>query len=59
MDELDQVIPSPGQNMTVTCVALTQHFIITGSRQGVIAYYLASDVSPVNECRWGGAGGAG
>ncbi len=42
MDEFDMVLPPQGSNQHITCVAATQHFIITGSRQGIIAYYLVA-----------------
>ncbi|GAX77949.1 hypothetical protein CEUSTIGMA_g5391.t1 [Chlamydomonas eustigma] len=50
-DEFDVMLPPPGQNQTLTSVAVTRHFIITSSKQGVIAYYLAEDCSPVNDFR--------
>lgn len=40
-----------GQSQSITSVAATQKFIVTSSREGVIAYYLADDCSPVNEYR--------
>lgn len=50
-DEFDVSLPPPGQTQTITCVVLTQHFIITSCRQGIIAYYLVQDCSPVNDYR--------
>lgn len=50
-DELDVVIPGPGQPANITCVALTPTFVITGSRTGTLSYYLSPDVTPVNEFR--------
>ncbi len=50
-DEHDVVIPGPGQPANITCVALTPTFVITGSRTGILSYYLSPDVAPVNEYR--------
>lgn len=33
MDDHDVVLPAPSQNQTLTCVAVTPTFIITGSKQ--------------------------
>mmetsp|Transcript_36982 Transcript_36982/g.82211 ORF Transcript_36982/g.82211 Transcript_36982/m.82211 type:complete len:1366 (+) Transcript_36982:300-4397(+) len=51
MDEFDMALPPPGSNQTITSIAVTSHFIITASRQGVLSYYLTQDCSPVNEYR--------
>ena len=40
-DEFDMILPPQGQSPSVTSVAITRHFIVTSSKQGVIAYYLA------------------
>lgn len=32
-DDADIVLPPPGQPQTITCVAITPNFIITGSKQ--------------------------
>ena len=40
-DEFDMILPPQGQSPTVTSVAVTRHFIVTSSKQGIIAYYLA------------------
>jgi hypothetical protein len=32
-DDHDTVLPPPGTNQTLTCVAITPHFIVTGSKQ--------------------------
>lgn len=51
-DDDEMVLPPPtASNQTITCVALTDHFIVTGSKQGIICYYLAQDMSLVNEYR--------
>lgn len=50
-DEYDMMLPPQGQNQTITAVAVTEHFVITACRQGIIAYYLAEDCSSVNEFR--------
>jgi len=51
VDDFDKLLPPPGQVQTLTCLMVTDTFIITGSEQGTISYYLAEDVSPVNEYR--------
>jgi len=53
-DEADVWLPPPGQAQSITGVAVTENFIVTSSREGVIAYYLADDCSPVNEYRHDG-----
>ncbi|KAG1674427.1 hypothetical protein FOA52_012954 [Chlamydomonas sp. UWO 241] len=50
-DEFDAWLPPPGQQQSVTSIAVTDKFVITSSRESVIAYYLAEDCSPVNEFR--------
>ena len=45
------MLPPQGQAPNITCLAVTRHFIVTSSKLGVIAYYLAKDCSPVNEFR--------
>ncbi|GFH09592.1 WD_REPEATS_REGION domain-containing protein, partial [Haematococcus lacustris] len=50
-EDFDLVLPPPGKVQTVLCVALTPDFIITGSKQGELTYYLLEDGSSVNEYR--------
>lgn len=45
------VLPPPGQPQNVTSVVMTPYFLVTSSRQGLLAYYLVRDCSPVNEYR--------
>lgn len=33
MDDFDVVLPTPGQNHTITCVAINETFVITGCKQ--------------------------
>jgi hypothetical protein len=33
----------------ITCAALSQHFVVTGSRNGALSYYLADNLAPVND----------
>jgi hypothetical protein len=55
-DELDASLPPPGVRDPIACAALSQHFAVTGSSSGLLCYYLAQGLAPVNEykhsCEW-------
>lgn len=48
-DENDLVLPEPGQPQNLSSVAITDHFVITGSRGGQVAYYLLPGLSPESD----------
>lgn len=50
-EDNDMVLPGQGQPATICSLAITTHFVITGNRSGLLAYYLLPDLTPVNEFR--------
>ncbi|GMH41872.1 hypothetical protein BSKO_09782 [Bryopsis sp. KO-2023] len=49
------VLPS-SQSSNISCFALTEHFVILGSKNGVITYYVSTGLAAVNEYRHDGGG---
>eukprot|EP00798_Chlamydomonas_sp_ICE-L_P012670 gene12669-15902_t len=48
MDEFDVVLPPQGQPQHITCVAISEHFVITGSKQGILSYFLVEHITCVD-----------
>ena len=50
-DHSEWSVPAKGQQSDIATMALTYHFLITGTSRGNIAYYLVEDRNVVNEFR--------
>lgn len=56
-DEQDVVLPPPSQRADICCMDLTPHFLVTGTRSGLISCHaVAQQPVAVNEYRHEGGG---
>jgi hypothetical protein len=56
-DEMDVVLPPPAQRADICCMDLTAHFLVTGTRSGLISCHtVGQQPVAVNEYRHEGGG---
>jgi hypothetical protein len=46
-DGHDMILPPQGVQQTLTCCSITPHFVVTGSQDGKLCYYLVESLHQV------------